>query len=425
MGGRPALPWQVKVLHSRAPVRVILGGYGSGKTTGAALALASHALSTPWLETYEASHPESLVIGKTDKVLKDSSMRTLRQVIPRQLIRKEWTSPGERSLLLSNGHLIKFRTWSGSIEGLSVTSIWIDEAHLLDDSQAFTNYVARMRDPLCDRKLALISGIPEYGWLQQLFGPDAQYPGAETWHVSTYENTHLHPDDIKRIEASCSARNASVYLRGQWTAPEGAVFPDYDAARHITPEKGDRSVPVDIGMDVGNKSAIVFAQVLPTCLDADNRRIPGKRIHIVDELVPEDLSCEAACKQIKARGWRVEPGRSTIFVDPTTDRDERNAIERAFPGVNIIRKQRADEAKNVEYGIRCINAAFADANGIARLTLYHGLPRSPRGLIQALPSFRRSENNGKVVKDNRMDHIVDALRYVVAHHLPRKGIRDE
>lgn len=422
MGGRRLLAWQMEAIRRLESVIVLLGGYGSGKTTGAAVLIALHALSTPWTSDYEGAHPETLVIGKTDKVLKDSSLKTLKQVIPSQLIRKEWSSPGERSILLSNGHLIKMRTWSGSIEGLTVTALWLDEAHLLDDSQAFANYVARVRDPFARKRKIVVSGIPEFGWLQDLFGPQASYPDSWVKHISTYDNTSLREQDIARIAASCSARDAAVYLRGQWTAPDGAVFHAFDASVNVTSETIDRQQPVDLAMDVGEQGAVVFMQRKPDIIIGSARE-PGLRLHVVDELLPDAQSAGQTAQQAKARGWRVVPGQSMIFVDPTTDRDERQAIEAAFPGVQIVRKIGADESKNREYGVRCVNAAFRDSEGRTRLTIARQIGHHRRGLLASIPAMKRSDKSGKIVKDNRTDHVCDALRYAVAHHLPLKGIR--
>lgn len=420
-GGRRILPWQLRVLTSQASLRGIFGGFGSGKTTGAALALAKHMFLNPWTEEYASNNPETLIIGKTDKVIKDSSMRSIKQVLPKGMIRKEWQTPGERSMLLANGHLIKFRTWSGSIEGLSVTGAMLDEAHLLDDSKAFTNYIARVRDPLAVSKLFIVCGVPEFGWLKDTFGPGTNYPDSEIFHVSTYDNSYLKKSDIERIEASCTGRSAQTYLMGQWTTPEGAIFYAYDPAKHLIDDAGDRAQPVHLGIDVGNQGAIVFGQIRDSVLAQDGRLVTGKRLHIVDELLPDNMSMGQAISAAKQRGWKFKPGVSEIMVDPTTDRDEIEAINRELPGVNVVRRQRADEDRNREYGFRCVNSAFEDAKGNIRLTLSKTIPRNGRGLVVALPQFKRHELTGRPVKDNKLDHVVDSLRYLVAHVLPLSG----
>lgn len=425
MGGRPVLPWQWPVLQSQAVVKVVLGGYGSGKTTIAAYELALNAFRNPWRADYGGNHPESVVIGKTDKVIKDSSMKAVRSVLPPGAILKEWKSVGERAFLLCNGHLIKFRTWTGSIEGLTVCGALFDEAHLLDNDQAFTNYMGRLRDPLAVQKRFIVAGIPEFGWLRQTFGPGASFPQSEVWHASARDNIHLSEDDIRRIESTCDAETVKVYVHGQWGQVLGAVFYAYDPARNVIDEPGCKQTHTDLSVDPGNRSACLFLQEKGNILTKDGRRVAGRRLHVIDEILPENRSMEELMRDAKtraeAKGWRIKPGLSTVFVDPTTDKDELAAIARVFPGVSVLRKKRADMSRNREYGIRCVNAGFLDADGNCRLTISKSIRPHERGLLAALPSFKRHELSGLPVKDNRMDHVLDSLRYAVAHHLPLKG----
>jgi hypothetical protein len=411
-GGRPMLAHQYKMATSPKSVRVVLGGYGSGKTSAAACALVMRAAECPWTEQYGDDHPTSVVIGYTAKVIKDSSYRTFKQVCPPEFIRREWVSPGEWRVLLDNGHQVIFRTWGGAIEGLNIAgSVWIDEAHLLDDSTAFANFVARARDPLAVKTpLIIVSGIPVFGWLREYFGPESTYPDCEIIHASTYENTYLKPEVIARIKASCSSQEALTYLHGKWAALESAVFYSYDPQVHLTSKPGDRARPCHLSIDPGERSAVLWFQQ-----DA------AGNLHVVDEITPDNKSVAQIMQEVKARKWLFQPGYSRVYVDPTAGRDQLNAIESGMlPGVSVIRRNlKADEKRKVEYGIRCINAAFKDSTGKVRLTINRDLPRGPRSLIVSLPKIRRHERTGEPIKDNMTDHVaLDCLRYPVTDFFP-------
>lgn len=407
-GGRTLLPVQRKALLSKARVKVLLGGWGSGKTTAAVMCLVKRALETPWCAEYGDDHPTSLIVGKTQTVLKDSSYRAVKALIPGNLIRKELKSPAEQKIILDNGHQFLFRSWQGSIEGMNVSgSVMIDEVQLLD-ADVFTNLVSRARDPRSGTIPHItLSGLPLRGWLMEYFGPDAHYPDAEVMHASTYDNRYLSPEAIERIRASCTAEDAETYLQGKWHIPKNVLVYAYDPCRHILKITGDKSRPVHIGMDPGEKSAVIFLQEY------------RDGYMIVDEYSSNRKSIREVMRDVLATGWRLQPGYSKVFTDPTSGRDQLNAIEDAVPkGVEVIRKnKKADVSRSVEYGLRTLNTALKDANGHTRLWLADGLDTSSRGIKASFVSCQRNEQ-GYVVKNNETDHKLDALRYLVADLMP-------
>lgn len=422
--GRALLPKQLQLVRSKASVRVIVGGYGSAKTTGAVLTAVVNALKHPWRPEYGDGHPTTLVIGKTDKVIRDSSMEVFRRVVPKELVLRERKSVGERSILLEGGHEFLFRTWGGAIEGITAQAALLDEAHLLDDASAFTNYLARLRDPLADRALMVVAGIPEFGWLRETFGPEAQFPDSEVISCSTYENTYLKTEDIDRIKASCSSRAARTYLLGEWAAPENAVFYEWDPQVHLTDMAGDPSQPCHLSMDVGNRGAVLWWQEREVRLKSGNR---AAGLVVVDEWTPEQLSARAITRAAMQRPWKFRRDKSLVFVDPATDRDELQAITEEMDAVHgsacarIVRKERGDREYYREEGFRAVNAALMDANGDTRLRVWKGLPRTKRSLIPCIPKIRRRDSTNEAVKDNVSDHVaMDCFRYPVAHLLPLK-----
>ncbi len=408
-GGKELLKIQKQALKSSAQVKVILGGYASGKTTAGALCLLKRALETPWNSDYEQDHPTSLIIGKTQTVLRDSSYRAVKGLIPAFLIRKELRSPSEQRIILENGHQILFRSWSGSIEGLNVAgSVWIDEAQLLDP-ELFANMVARARDPRSHSVPEIIlTGIPLRGWLMEYFGPGKHYPKSEVLHASVYDNIYLASETLERVKASCTAEDAETYMLGQWHQPSDTLVYAYNPAVHLIGEYGDKHKPVHIGIDPGEKTGLVIVQ-----------QFRKDEWLVVDEYVASRQTVEKTLRDVLAKGWQLQPGWSTIYLDPTSGRDQLNAIERAVPdGVRVMKRGKGNDVlRQVEYGLRCLNTAFKDANGKTKLWLSNNLSDDSRGLKRSLLLCRRNQY-GHIVKDNEHDHSLDALRYVVTDVLP-------
>lgn len=422
-GGSRLLPAQYRLLTSEAWIRCAVGGYGSGKTDGAAVAFLRNVLKNPYnREEYGSDRPESIVCGPTHSVLKESSMKALRALLPPQLIVREWVA--DRRWRLANGHDILFRSVEGAIEGANLCTLWLDEAHLLD-AAAWPNLQMRVRDAKAASLLVLVSGLPEFGWLQDAFGRPEHYQDPERCvvHFSTLENTYLDPRVLEQIRKTVGASDAEAYLQGKWRSAQDAVFYAYEPAVHIVDLPADRTTPVHITCDVGNRGAVLVLQPRTrTYVDSRGVRAPGLHLHVVDELLPENVSTEDAMRMAQQRGWRIEPGVSMVFMDPRSNVDQIEAVRRVLGrDARIIRKTRGQPGYDVDEGHRAVNAALKDSLGNVRLTFASTLPREKRSLLTSLPKVRRKPDGDGMVKDNITDHVADALRYPVVHLMPLRS----
>lgn len=430
---RRLLKTQDDLIRSPAIIRAIFGGWRSGKTRGCALAFLANCIANPYREEYGEDRPFSIVIGLTHKVLVDSAYRELKAVIPKKMIWHE-VKGASWELTLTNGHIIKFRTAAGTIEGASACGVWLDEAHLLPNEEMYLNYQMRASDALGKRFLVLVSGLPESGWLQDTFDrPEhASDPARLTLFCRTADNHYNPPHLITQFRSSVSKKTAIKYLEGRWMPKEGVIYYEwtptkYEHGGHLWDYAGLRSEPVHMSVDIGEQGAVLFFQEVRRRCRRFNVQTGLTEItedlglHVVDEILPDNASVETSMREAKARGWLVHPDRSIIFVDPTTRPDEFESIRRVFGDqIQIMKKFRGDKAEKVEYGHDCVNAALRDVDGNVRLTCYSGLPRMQRSLLTVINRYHRGPN-GKPVRDDKVDHVLDCFRYPVAHFMPLRS----
>lgn len=426
--GQRLLPAQDRLLRSRARIRAILGGWRSGKTRGAALAFLANCIANPWRPEYGTDRPWSMVVGYTHKVLVDSAYRELKAIVPVEIIAREQKSPS-LELELVNGHLIKFRTVKGAIEGASCCGVWIDEAHKIPTEKVYVNLLARASDPLARSSLFLLSGLPEEGWLREkLDRPEHRSdPDRLLILCSALENHYLPAHVLANLRSSTSEKGALKYIGGQWQAPERVIYDGfsrlpYPGEGHLWDWPGDRSQPVHVGMDVGDKGAILLVQEVVRKVRRPKdgggfETVEAKGLHVVHEILPEKKSTLEACRMIKASGWMVHPAVSRICHDPTLSADEIASIRQIYPDVGLVSQRRGTPQERVEYGIRCVQAALRDADKNVRLTFWSGLPREERSILSVIGRYHRG-THGRPVRDDIVDHAVDALRYPVVHFLP-------
>ena len=421
---QPLLRHQQALLTSAARIRVVLGGWGSGKTRSAALCFLANCIANPWTPEYQDDAPFSMVIGYTHKVLVDSAARELKSILPPQStgFYTEKKSP-DWTITLCNSHKILLRTVKGAIEGASAAGVWLDEAHMVS-KKTYLNYQSRVRDPLARRHLCVVSGLPEDGWLRTTFEGHTNDPDRFLQMVSTYENTYLDPFVIRQFLASADAHNKTKYLDGQWMPKEGLCIHQYDPKIHLVKDRPPKGTLVDLAIDIGDKGTILFcARVRREFVDHTGRKTAGTGIQVVDEMLPSQLSVRQAMRAAKQRGWLIDPARSVVFTDPNTRRDEIDAIVQELSSeaqpITIVRKKRGDKAEQVEFGLSCVNAALRSADGVTgRLTFWSGLPREPRSVLSVITRYHRNPRTGKPIRDDQVDHAMDCCRYIITHYYP-------
>lgn len=426
--GQPLLVAQDRLVRSKARIRAILGGWRSGKTRGAALAFLANCLANPWRPEYGSDRPWSMVVGYTAKVLADSAARELKAIMPAEIVMKE-RKGADWQIELINGHVIKFRTVKGAIEGASCCGVWIDEAHKIPTEKVYVNLLARASDPLARSSLFLLSGLPEEGWLREkLDRPEHRSdPDRLLILCSAEDNHYLQSHVLSSLRSSTSEKGARKYIGGQWQAPEGVIYDGfsqlaYPGDGHLWSWPGDRSRPVHVGMDVGDKGAILLVQEVKRTLRRPRQgggfeAFEATGLHVVHEILPEKKSTLEACRMIRDSGWRLDPNTSKICIDPTVSADEIASIRAVYPDVGIVRQRRGSPQEQVEYGIRCVQTALRDADKNVRLTFFAGLPRAERSLLSVIGRYHRG-THGRPVRDDIVDHAVDAMRYPVVHFLP-------
>lgn len=186
-------------------------------------------------------------------------------------------------------------------------------------------------------------------------------------------------------------------------SPPDAVFSQWSSSTHLVDRIGNPTKSVHLGIDVGNRGAVVFAQ-----------REPDGSVLIVDEMITNDESVEGMCWRIQHDyRWMISRTESLIAVDPTIRRDELNAIRSAFPQVRIVKRERGHELFPVETGVRILQTSLKDAHGDTHLFFTRALSTHKHGVVDAIQTARRRTITQSVVKDNSRDHAMDALRYVV------------
>lgn len=403
-------------------VTAFLGGWGSGKTHGAARKFLRRVCEAPKTDAYGLGAPKSLIVAPTFKVLQQATLAQFVKLCPSEVIAKR-RGPPYNDVWLINGHQILLHSGEAEIEGMDAVCVWIDEVHkpvFSSNPTRYLNLLARLRDPFAEKKEMIVSGLPTAGWVRDTFSVAA--PNRKTVLMPTKSNAYMDRALIDVFYQNCPGGQEKTLLGGQWMSPEGAIYVQFDAAAHLTPHRGDRAAPVHIGIDIGDRGCALIAQKVPmTTRDVVGRQKQELGLLIVDQILTVDQSVDELCYQLKTQtDWNITQHGSTICTDPTTRRDELTALRKHFPGVRIVKRERGHDTFPIENGIRITQRALRDALGNIRLKFWADLAKPPYkalGVIDGIERYRRSETTGHAVKDNSRDHVLDALRYLTAEHV--------
>lgn len=400
----------------------ILGSWGFGKTTAAARKFLKRCIQNPWREVYGGMVPQAAICAPTYKILSEATVPKFLEACPRELILKKRGLPTPHIQLI-NGAKIFLVSAEASMEGLDLFAFWIDEIshdYFAKHREKYVNYMARLRDPHARVMSMIVSGLPLAGFVRETFDFEAGDPDRVCVRGGITDNPYVPKETHAAMLEACPAGWENVLLSGDWGQPPGATFPMIDSKTHLYDGAGDIKTPVNLGIDIGNHGAILVSQKIPMA----GVNVVGQAKHqegllIVDQVLTEYESLEASIYKLKTQTeWQVVPGYSVITIDPTTRRDERNVIQKHFPKVRIVQRDRQDEFYSVENGLRHLQVCLKDALGNVRIKICKHLERQKFGIWEALQMARGNPRTGALyIKDDSRDHPVCALRYLATELL--------
>ncbi|MEL6349032.1 MAG: terminase family protein [Myxococcota bacterium] len=198
--------------------------------------------SRVWVSALSFSDALEYQRPKLDKYLPDGTKRS------------RWKMQDQATATLPNGGVVVSKTEAqgrDKFQGASVPLIWLDEEH----SQAiFEECLARTVDT---QGIILLTMTPLKGitWPHKFFLKNPA-DGYTSRVIIGLDNPHVSSRAQQRRYAALSDSQRAARLLGKWTAPEGAVHPEWDRNRHTCE-------PFDIPADWPRFGSIDFGYRAP------------------------------------------------------------------------------------------------------------------------------------------------------------------
>lgn len=406
-------PSQRKWWESKAKVKVLVGGFGSGKTMQLCKRMMSLALQNAPVPVATVS-PAYTMAAKTVIPMFKALCAGKQSIYGRQFWWRYVANPVPMFKIRFHGRTGTIWCLSSdrpmSLRGTNLGAAGIDEP-FIQPIEVFQEMNARVRDPDAPLQEICIAGTPEeLNWGYDLcVGDLGEKHDIEVIQVSSRENRVLRPSFVRDLEASYSEKAIRAYVDGQFVnLSEGQVYYAFDPLDHVIKLEMGESAEWGCGMDfnVNPMSAVVF-------------RKAGDRMHIVTEIELPNADTETMAITLKERF----PKLTKVFPDASGKARKTSASGKT--DFSILKKYGFTiHAPPGNPPIRdrenTVNGKMKPADGRVSFTV----DPSCKKLIRALSIYTHELKHKAAQK--KLSHLIDALGYPIHRLFPlaRSGVRE-
>lgn len=415
------LPHQKEFHQSSALYRLLMGGYGTGKTTMCVAEVAQHVLTVPAGRTL-------ITAPKLQQVV-DAILPELDKFLAPWMIAERKKSPTPR-IVLKNGHEIVVYASNDEekLRSLNLTMFYMEEASAID-LKVFHQLQARLRNMaavtkdkykrvIADKRSGIISSNPEQGWLVDDFLLYAsKISASESVDIGAYTKLQKKPEPAYHAFLSSSRDN--IYLPKGWIANltagktkywvrkyidcaleirQGAVYPEF--SHHVV---DDFPIPNDwkriAGFDKGFKdeTALLLGAIEPKT----------GTIYVYKEYYVSQQPLSYHADQVKEMILGL-PMYNKIQADPSVlhrnDRDGRSYQDYFYARSGIF----LEPANNsIGIGIEKVR----DYMYSGKLKFFQSLVNTKAEAYNYVYPDKITSDEEKPIGGN--DHLMDCLRYMI------------
>lgn len=257
----------------------------------------------------------------------------------------------------------------------------------------------RIRDPQATCLAMAITTTPDLGCLDDVL---AMWPDAKVFNMSSLDNYKLAPEVRLGLLQSYSGLEAECYVMGKAVRLSGRVFHQFDDDMNIT-DQGYNGGPYFCCVDFGARHPVVlFGQETDDQVVIFDEWAPQTGHHLVDLEMEPQLN---------------KYGRPTaVYCDPAgsavNDQSYLSSISYLRSKGFNCRYTFAPMLRAIPLGIQLLNGLFCNAQGKRRLLINRGCKITIRDIQQSrYPKEGTASMKDEPIKDGRVDHTRDALRY--------------
>lgn len=235
--------------NSDARLNIWHGSVRSGKTISSLVR---------WLQFISDAPPGNLLmVGKTERTLRDNILSPLSEMIPRKHYRHN-VGTGEvticgRRILLRGAPDEQAKT---KIQGLTLAGAYGDELTIWPES--FYKMLLSRLSVSGAKFFGTTNPDSPYHWLKRDYLDREDALNLKHWQFGIQDNLTLDPGYVEDLSHEYTGLWFERYFLGRWILAEGAIYDQWDEAVHVVDEMPGIPEKVVIGIDYGTSNATVF-----------------------------------------------------------------------------------------------------------------------------------------------------------------------
>jgi hypothetical protein len=385
---------QKAVFRSEARFRVLVAGRRFGKSYLACIDLMRDAISGPDRIAW--------YVAPTYRQGKQILWTLLKRLMPRAYIAT--TNETDLSMHLVNGSVVAIRGADNpdSLRGVGLDFVALDEFAFM----ARTVWDETLRPALADREgRALFITTPNgMGWDYDLWlkGQERR-EGFESWSYTTLDGGNVAPEEVEAARASMSVRLFRQEFEASFEVMAGRVYDNFDRqpapAGNLAPVEDQPTAELLVGMDfnVNPMSCVLGVKA-------------GDELHILAALEVATSNTEEMAAELSRR----YPGRRLIVCPDPSGNARKTSAAAGQTDFTILRRagfqvDAPSAAPPVVDRVNAVQAMLRDATGRRRMYVHPGAVV----LVRALDGLTYKKDTSIPDKTSGLDHITDALGYLV------------
>lgn len=376
------------VKHSDAFINLAHGPVRSGKTFGNLYKLSEVAIKGP--------PGDFALVGKTERTAKRNIIYPLMDLVPGAVDYKEGS--GELHLFGRRCYVVGANDVRAEqkVRGMTLAGAYVNEWTLIPKE---------VTDQLVDR--CSIDGAQMFGdtnpdspyhYLKKDYmdGDAMEAEDFKAWPFKLDDNPVLSEGYKARLRRIHSGLWLARMVDGKWVIAEGAVYPMFDAERHVVSRLPERYDKVVVGVDYGTATVTAFVML---GRHAGKWYVLGEHYHDAEETKRQKTDGQHADDFVRFLGkWHP----TSIEIDPSAASFKEELRQR---GVRRIK----DADNSVVDGIRRVSEMLS-----ADELVVH---ESCESLLEEMSLYvwdRKAQEQGEDKPVKKHDHALDALRYAVS-----------
>ena len=384
---------QFLVAQSRDRFRILVAGRRTGKSFLSRFILYQRARSN--------ENNICWYVAPTYRMARQIMWRELKDHVPRhEVFKKDET---DLRIELINGSIIALRGADNpdSLRGVGLDLCVIDE---VQDVHPET-WTAVLRPALADKNgRAVFCGTPKgYNWFYDLFAGADEQPDWASFRFRTVEGGRVDPKEIEAARRSMDERLFRQEFEASFETQGGRVYHAFERSFNAA-ECSDTGGTLHIGMDfnINPMSAVVT-------VDA------GNELWVIDEINISDANTDLMAQEIKSR---YNNRHIVVYPDPSGKARKTSAavgqtdfsILESY-GFDVLASRKAPPVVD---RINEVNAMLCNSDGERRLFV----DLRCKNLIKSLEGLIYKDGSSMPDKTSGLDHMADALGYLVHEKYP-------